>query len=56
MIIHAPQPVPAPHPAKVAAALARLCKREGLDASEIAGVLAVVLIWHRACHEALRRC
>ena len=28
-----------------ASALARLCEREGLDASEIAGVLCVALTW-----------
>ncbi len=34
-----------PAPAELAAALARLCEREGLDASETAGVLAVALTW-----------
>ena len=34
-----------PAPAELAAALTRLCEREGLDASETAGVLAVVHTW-----------
>jgi hypothetical protein len=34
-----------PAPAELAAALARLCEREGLDASETAGVLAMALTW-----------
>ena len=38
-------PRPDPAPAELAAALARLCEREGLDASETAGVLAVALTW-----------
>ena len=37
----APQSDPAP--AELAAALARLCEREGLDASETTAVLAVAL-------------
>ena len=42
---HSPS-VPRPDPAPAErAALARLCEREGLDASETAGVLAVALTW-----------
>ena len=34
-----------PAPERLAAALARLCEREGLTESETADVLAVALIW-----------
>ena len=34
-----------PAPERLAAALARLCEREGLTESETAGVLAVALTW-----------
>jgi hypothetical protein len=41
---HGPSvPRPDPAPAELAAALARLCEREGLDASETTAVLAVAL-------------
>ena len=46
-ILRSSPSVPRPDlmPAALAAALARLCEREGLDASETAGVLCVGLGW-----------
>ncbi len=45
-ILRSSPSVPRPDPAPAErAALARLCEREGLDASETAGVLAVALRW-----------
>ena len=38
-------PRPDPAPAEIAAVLADLCRREGLDDAETAGVLAVALTW-----------
>lgn len=34
-----------PPPQRLVAAMADLCRREGLDASETAGVLCVALTW-----------
>ncbi len=43
---HGPSvPRPDPAPAELAAALARLCEREGLDAAETTAVLAMALTW-----------
>jgi hypothetical protein len=43
-IIRSSPSVPCPaDPARIAVALARLCEREGLDASETTAVLAVAL-------------
>ena len=36
---------PDPAPVGIAAALARLAEREGLEPAEVAGVLAVALTW-----------
>ena len=46
-ILRSSPSVPRPDlmPAALAAALARLCEREGLDASETVAVLAVALTW-----------